>query len=90
MDEELSPEQTVARDELHDLLQRHASVLGGGWVDDPDGEPQAEQVFLDAWVLVASWTDAEGQGYMTRIPSKNLPSYQRSGLLWEGLHGFEE
>lgn len=86
---DLTPEQVAARDELNDLLQRHAPLLGP-WEETDEIDPPADTVFIDGWVLVASWTDADGKGYLTRIPSQNLPNHVRSGLLHEGLYGFDD
>lgn len=88
-DSELSDAQKAARDEVHDLLQRHASLLGP-WAETDDMEAPDESVFLEGWVLMASWTDGAGVGWLTRIPAKNLPNYARAGLLHEGLYGFED
>lgn len=83
---DLSPEQRAARDELHDLLQRHVKVLGPY---DEDGEtPVPASVFLEEWCLVASWTDEDGDSWLTRVPSKKLQQHRREGLLHQGLYGF--
>lgn len=89
MEKDLSPEQQAARDEIADLLQRHCKLLGP-WDEDGDVGPVAENVFLNGWVLMASWTDEDGESFLTRIPSRNLPTYARVGLLHEGLYGFDE
>lgn len=89
MENELSPEQKAARDELHDLLQRHASLLGP-WQETEEMVPPSEAVFLDTWILLAAWTDSNGSGWITRIPAKDIRTYQRVGLLHEGLYGFED
>lgn len=86
---ELSPEQKAARDELHDLLQRHASLLGP-WKETDEMEAPADAVFLDTWVIMISWTDANGAGWVTRIPSRNIRTHERVGLLHEGLYGFDD
>ena len=85
-DEELSEEQKAARDELHDLLQRHARLLGP-W-NETGETPVPDTVFLEEWVFVASWTDSDGDGWLTRIPSKALREHRRDGLLHQGLYGF--
>lgn len=85
-DDGLSPGQRAAREELEQLLQRHAEHLGP-W--DEDGDIDVEPpCFLDGWILVANWTDSSGDGYLVRIPSANLPIHARVGLLHEGLYGF--
>lgn len=89
IDDGLTPEQQAARDELDDLLQRHCKLLGP-WQETADDQPVPDNVFLNSWVLMASWTDEEGMSYLTRIPSKNLPMYARAGLLHEGLYGFDD
>lgn len=86
---ELSAEQRAARDELHDLLQRHASLLGP-WRENPEMDDPGPVVFLDTWVLMASWTGADGAGWTTRIPSKSCRTHERVGLLHEGLYGFAD
>lgn len=86
---ELSAEQQAARDELHDLLQRHCKLLGP-WDETGEMGPIPENVFVNGWVIMASWVDEEGDTYLTRIPSKNLPNFARAGLLHEGLYGFED
>lgn len=55
----------------------------------PTYPTRGETVFLDSFVLVASWTGADGEGWLTRIPSRNLRSHTRAGLLHEALYGFE-
>ncbi len=86
---DLTPEQKAARDEIGDLLQRHASLLGP-WQETDEMEAPHEAVFLDSWVFMASWTDGNGQGWVTRIPSKNIRTHERVGLLHEGLYGFDD
>lgn len=88
-EEELSPAQQAARDELHNLLQRHSALLGP-WQEIDDIEAPTDHVYLTEWVLMASWTDSDGKGYLTRIPSKDLRSHHRGGLLHEGLYGFDD
>ena len=87
-EDDLTPEQRAARDELGDLLQRHASLLGP-WRETTDMPDPGPTVFLDGWVLMASWTGADGEGWVTRIPSKRLRNHERVGLLHEGLYGFD-
>lgn len=86
-EEELNPEQQAARDEVHDLLQRHSTLLGP-WQEIDEIEAPTDHVYLAGWVLMASWTDSDGKSYLTRIPSKNLVAHHRVGLLHEGLYGF--
>lgn len=88
-DDGLSPQQQAARDEVHDLLQRKADTLGP-WDEDETVGPVADNVYLDSWVLMASWTDENGESFLTRIPSRNLAPHARVGLLHEGLYGFED
>lgn len=87
-EDDFTAEQKAARDELHDLLQRHAKLLGP-WNEDGDTDVP-EKVFLEDWVFVAAWTDEDGGSWLTRIPSKGLPAYRRDGLCHQGLYGFED
>lgn len=87
-EDELNADQQAARDELHDLLQRHAKLLGP-WNETGDMEVP-DKVFVEDWVIVAAWTDEDGGGWLTRIPSKGLPAYRRDGLCHQGLYGFED
>lgn len=87
-EDELSEAQKAARDEVHDLLQRHVKLLGP-W-DETGDMDVPENVFLEEWVLVTAWTDQEGGTWLTRIPSKDLPGYRRDGLCHQGLYGFED
>jgi hypothetical protein len=87
-EDELSEAQQAARDELADLLQRHAALLGP-W-DETGETPVPDTVFLEDWVFVASWTDSQGGTWLTRIPSKDLPQYRRDGLLHQGLYAFAD
>jgi hypothetical protein len=86
-EEGLTAEQCAARDQVHDLIQTHADQLGP-WSEEDD--PVADEVFLDSWCLIASWTDADGSSFLTRIPSCRLPAHTRAGLLHEGLYGFDD
>lgn len=81
MSDDLTPEQDQARTVLHDTLQQHAHQVG-----PDDGKP----VFLEQWVLVAAWTDAEGESFLSRITSKSLPIHAREGLLHQGLYGWPQ
>lgn len=83
-DEGLNPRQIAARDGLHDFLQANSREFGP-W-DEDTGETIPEQV----WVVVVAWTDESGGSWLTRMPSRGLPGYQRNGLLHEGLYGFED
>ena len=87
-EDDLGPEQQAARDELHDLLQRHAKLLGP-WNETGEHEVP-DTVFLEEWVFVASWTDANGDGWLTRIPSKSLRAHRRDGLLHHGIDAFDD
>lgn len=89
LEDELSPEQVAARDEVHDLLQRHAGLLGP-WEENDDIGPVDDTRFLTSWVLMASWTDAEGRSFLVRIPSRNLATHEIKGLCHEGLWGFDD
>lgn len=88
----LTPAQQAGRDRIHDLLAELADLVGpsldGQVDDDPDIDAPSGQVFLSEWVSVMSWTDEDGESYLTRISSANLLDHHRTGLLHEGLHGF--
>lgn len=91
-DADLTPAQIQARDRIHDLLAELADLIGPAFDGEGDMEPGEEPtgaVFLSEWVLVSSWVDQEGEGFMTRITSANLPGHHQVGLLHEGLYGFE-
>lgn len=94
MKDGLTPEQSTARDRIHDLLVELGDLVGpafGGQAAEElgaDEMPQG-QVFLGEWVAVLSWVDEDGEGFLTRIGSANLLGHHRAGLLHEGLHGFD-
>lgn len=81
MTDNLTPEQERARDEVHDLVQQHANLVG------PD---EGKAVFLEHWVLMASWVDADGESFLSRITSRKLPVHARDGLLHQGLYGLDQ
>lgn len=90
MNDDLTPLQREARERVHDLLAELADVLGpGGYDGFDDGEGPTGRVFLNGWVMMLAWVDEEGETFLTRQGSANLPAYQRVGLLHEGLYGFE-
>jgi hypothetical protein len=92
-DSDLTPAQVVARDRVHDLLAELVDLVGpafDGAGDIEPGEGPVGQVFLSEWALVASWVDEDGDGFITRITSANLPAHHLTGLLHEGLYGFDD
>lgn len=93
MSDGLTPEQVVARDRVHDLLNELADLVGPAFSgqaanDLDDDQLPVGQVFLGEWVAVMSWVDEDGDGFLTRIGSSNLLNHHRVGLLHEGLYGF--
>lgn len=83
----LPPDQEAARTELHDFLTRHADTIGPVDYEDEDIDPP-DTVFLDSWNLVCSWTDADGESWLTQMGSRGSADYQRMGLLHAGLRMF--
>lgn len=93
MADELTPGQQEARNEIHDLIQRHVQLIGPAFDGNDELEPDerpADTVFLDGWVLMADWVDENGEGFLTRVTSRSLRSAHRAGLLHEGLYGFDD
>lgn len=89
-DDDDFPEMEAARGELHDLLQRHADWFGPISEEDEDLPSPGDTVFLDRWVIVAAWTDVDGECFSTRIVSKGCPRYVRDGLLHQALFRYDD
>lgn len=87
----LTDNQAAAQGEVHDLIQRHAALLGPEFDGDPDeGVPLAAPI-LTEWVLVARWVDmVTDESFTTRIGSRNLPAPMRTGLLHQALFQFDD
>jgi hypothetical protein len=88
----LTPEQEQARDRLHALLAELAPLLGpSGPFEDEDVPEEGAGWLLSSWALMATWVRADdGEVYLTRLGSANLPRYQRVGLFHEGIYGFDD
>lgn len=80
-------ERDQAISELHDFIQSKSTTLGPADDEENDGSPM-ENAFLTQWVLVTAWVDENGQTFLTRLTPKEVPQWQRQGLLHEGLYGF--
>lgn len=56
---------------LHRIIQK----LG------PNPDPEEGPVLLTGWVLVSSWMNGEGESFLSRSDSPDLPYWVASGLL---------
>lgn len=86
--------QRQAQERVDALLRELAELVGphadGQAADElePDEMPEGS-VVLTEWLVVAAWMDETGEHFVTRFPSHNLPPHHVSGLLHEGLWGFD-
>lgn len=99
-DKDLTKEQLDGRERLHNLIAELGELIGPkGMVDiDPDlTEEEREELggdvttsLINGWVLVMNWTDInDGESYITRLCSENMPSHVNAGLLYEALNNFD-
>jgi hypothetical protein len=86
--------QRQAQERVEALLRELGELIGphadGQDVDDfePEDMPQGS-VVLTEWLVVSAWMDENGEHFVTRFPSHALPPHHISGLLHEGLWGFD-
>lgn len=80
----LTAEQAVARQEVHDAIASHAETLGP---TNQDGDETIQGACLLAeWVLVANWVDESGETWTVTLGSENLTRTHRIGLLDSHWH----
>lgn len=97
-DDRLTEEQKEARQKVHVLLSELADLIGPAGMmdiedfgDNEEVEPPPTGVFLNEWVLVINWTSVDdGESYITRLGSENMPIHHRTGLLYEALNSFQD
>ena len=89
---ELTPIQKQHRDELNDTVQSRSEGLGPStdpedYVDEPGPVPKGP-FFLGDWVMVISWTDSDGNSFLTKSCSDHMLAHVETGLLQHGLERF--
>ena len=96
---DLTPAMQQARASVHAALSDEAISPTSDWHAIDCGcddtlcplQPPTGPWLLTEWVAVLAFVNAEtGESWMTRLPSEKLPVHHRSGLLHEGLHGFDD
>jgi hypothetical protein len=79
----MNEEQIAGCERIGALLQEIGMILSS---DNWELDPSDDGVFLNQWVLVCSWTDAEGKGFLSRFFPPTVMEYQARGLLHAGLN----
>lgn len=89
---QLNEAQKRDRDGLHDAIQSRSEGLGPSTEPDDYGDdegPVAEPpFFLGDWVCVMSWTDKDGNNFLTKSGSEHMLAHVETGLLQHGLERF--